>query len=35
MDKKGGHLSEDLSGQLLLREIAQCPNDEMDEFPGH
>lgn len=32
MDKKGGHLSEDLSGQLLLREIAQCPQDELDEF---
>jgi UTP--glucose-1-phosphate uridylyltransferase len=32
MDKKGGHLSEDLSGQLLLRELAQCPAEELDEF---
>jgi UTP--glucose-1-phosphate uridylyltransferase len=31
-DKKGGHLSEDKSGRLLLREIAQCPDDELDEF---
>jgi UTP--glucose-1-phosphate uridylyltransferase len=32
MDKKGGHLSEDLSGQLLLREVAQCPPEEINEF---
>ncbi|MDY0152820.1 MAG: UTP--glucose-1-phosphate uridylyltransferase, partial [Candidatus Cloacimonas sp.] len=32
MDKKGGHLSEDHSGQLLLREIAQCPADELAMF---
>lgn len=32
MDKKGGHLSEDNSGQLLLREIAQCPQDEIAQF---
>jgi len=32
MDKKGGHLCEDLSGQLLLREVAQCPADEIDQF---
>ncbi|HNQ43756.1 MAG TPA: UTP--glucose-1-phosphate uridylyltransferase, partial [Candidatus Cloacimonadota bacterium] len=32
MDKKGGHLAEDQSGQLLLREIAQCPPEELDEF---
>lgn len=32
MDKKGGHLSEDLAGQLLLREVAQCPDAELDEF---
>ncbi len=31
-DKKGGHLSEDINGQLLLREIAQCPEDELSEF---
>lgn len=32
MDKKGGHLATDSSGQLLLREIAQCPDAELDEF---
>lgn len=32
MDKKGGHLSEDSNGQLLLREIAQCPEEEIDQF---
>jgi UTP--glucose-1-phosphate uridylyltransferase len=32
MDKKGGHLAVDESGQLLLREIAQCPTDELAEF---
>ncbi|MDD2597205.1 MAG: UTP--glucose-1-phosphate uridylyltransferase [Candidatus Cloacimonetes bacterium] len=32
MDKKGGHLAMDDSGQLLLREIAQCPADELEEF---
>jgi UTP--glucose-1-phosphate uridylyltransferase len=32
VDKKGGHLSEDKSGNLLLREIAQCPENELDEF---
>lgn len=31
-DKKGGHLSEDQRGQLLLREIAQCPPDEIEQF---
>ncbi|MDZ4181666.1 MAG: UTP--glucose-1-phosphate uridylyltransferase, partial [Candidatus Cloacimonadaceae bacterium] len=31
-DKKGGHLCQDRHGQLLLREIAQCPPAEMDEF---
>lgn len=31
-DRKGGHLSEDLNGRLLLREVAQCPADELDEF---
>ena len=32
-DKKGGHLAvrkED--GQLLLREVAQCPEEDIDEF---
>ncbi len=32
MDKKGGHLAESSTGRLLLREIAQCPKEEMDEF---
>ncbi len=32
VDKKGGHLSEDRSGRLLLREVAQCPPRELDEF---
>ena len=32
LDKKGGHLSEDKHGQLLLREVAQCPPDELAEF---
>ena len=31
-DRKGGHLSEDLRGQLMLREIAQCPEDELEQF---
>ncbi len=31
-DKKGGHLCQDKHGQLLLREVAQCPAEEMDEF---
>ena len=32
MDKKGGHLAVDNNGQLLLREIAQCPADELEDF---
>jgi len=32
MDKKGGHLAVDSSDQLLLREIAQCPPSELDDF---
>jgi len=32
-DKKGGHLARSRGdGQLLLRESAQCPPDEKDEF---
>ncbi len=31
-DKKGGHLAESLSGGLLLREAAQCHEDDVDEF---
>jgi len=32
MDKKGGHLAEDRFGRLLLREIAQCPENELEQF---
>jgi len=32
VDKKGGHLSESKDGNLLLREIAQCPEEELNEF---
>jgi UDP-N-acetylglucosamine pyrophosphorylase len=32
MDKKGGHLAQDLNGNLLLREIAQCPETELVQF---
>lgn len=32
VDKKGGHLSEDKDGRLLLREIAQCPDNELADF---
>ena len=32
MNKKGGHLCEDKNGQLMLREIAQCPENELSEF---
>ena len=31
-DKKGGHLAEDLKGGLLLRESAQCPDEDEKEF---
>ena len=31
-DKKGGHLAQDKNGQLLLRETAQCPENEIEEF---
>jgi UDP-N-acetylglucosamine pyrophosphorylase len=32
-DRKGGHLArERSSGRLLLRESAQCPSDEQDDF---
>jgi len=32
MDKKGGHLAETKDGQLVLREIAQCPDNELQFF---
>lgn len=32
-DKKGGHLAKRKSdGRLLLREVAQCPDDDLNEF---
>jgi UTP--glucose-1-phosphate uridylyltransferase len=31
-DKKGGHLAQTPDGQLILREVAQCPNSELAEF---
>ncbi len=31
-DRKGGHLSKGVNGQLLIREFAQCPPMEMDQF---
>lgn len=31
-DKKGGHLARHRDGRLILREVAQCPPDEIDAF---
>jgi UTP--glucose-1-phosphate uridylyltransferase len=31
-DRKGGHLARNKTGALLLRESAQCPDADMDEF---
>jgi len=31
-DRKGGHLARLVDGRLTLREIAQCPEEELDEF---
>jgi UTP--glucose-1-phosphate uridylyltransferase len=31
-DKKGGHLAQNQNGQLMLREAAQCPPEETDDF---
>ena len=31
-DRKGGHLAQSPDGRLLLREIAQCPPDEIAQF---
>jgi UTP--glucose-1-phosphate uridylyltransferase len=31
-DRKGGHLARLRSGGLVLREVAQCPPDEIDRF---
>ena len=32
MDRKGGHLARLNDGRLILREAAQCPDEEMDQF---
>lgn len=32
LDYKGGHLARNKEGKLLLREIAQCPQEELDAF---
>ena len=31
-DVKGGHIARDKEGRLVLREVAQCPDDELDVF---
>jgi len=31
-DRKGGHLAQDLEGRLVLREVAQCPGEDVDAF---
>jgi UTP--glucose-1-phosphate uridylyltransferase len=31
-DSKGGHLARQRDGQLILREIAQCPANELEKF---
>lgn len=31
-DRKGGHLARRRDGRLMLRELAQCPDDELDDF---
>lgn len=31
-DLKGGHLARHKNGRLILREVAQCPEDELDAF---
>ena len=32
MDRKGGHLARQADGRLLLREVAQCPEADLDAF---
>jgi len=31
-DRKGGHLAKAASGQLILRELSQCPPQDMESF---
>jgi UTP--glucose-1-phosphate uridylyltransferase len=32
LDAKGGHLAKHKNGRLILREIAQCPEEELEAF---
>jgi UTP--glucose-1-phosphate uridylyltransferase len=32
MDRKGGHLAQQADGRLLLREVAQCPPEDLAAF---
>jgi UTP--glucose-1-phosphate uridylyltransferase len=32
MDRKGGHLAQMADGRLLLREVAQCPPEDVETF---
>ena len=32
LDRKGGHLARHRNGHLILREIAQCPKEDVDTF---
>ncbi len=34
-DKKGGHLAVNREGGLILREVAQCPEDELKDFQNY
>jgi len=34
-DKKGGHLAVNSKGRLILREVAQCPEDELLDFQNY
>lgn len=31
-DRKGGHIAKNRNGQILLRELAQCPEKDIDSF---
>ncbi|MCB0332236.1 MAG: UTP--glucose-1-phosphate uridylyltransferase, partial [Bdellovibrionales bacterium] len=34
-DRKGGHLARDSRGRLLLRELAQCPAEDEEDFQDY
>ncbi len=34
-DRKGGHLARDAQGRLLLREFAQCPKEDREDFQDY